>query len=714
MEPELTIVHVRPRTEMERLRDVAYDAEDSDLVSIPSDNISLGSLATPVPKSFTWGCENNGANSMLEPFCVKPPHEDIDTPRKRENSRRERLKRTAGRIRSAMNLHVENEDGSARLQQNDILSPVSQCSVSGSEDDLSARKVQDAVNKLLFPEEYPPSENTKKTMSIIKKSVSMISEGTESHLELILGLVFDEMKKNPRNELIQDRGCLILTRISRDSKHTQGAIVAKGGVPLIVRAMTTHTRSSNVQSRAISALLCLTTDRTARTQIIDHRGTELISWAMREFSSIPLLLKNGATCLCNLSFGCGESKRRIGRIGGIHVVVNAMNKFPQDADLQARCCLALRNLACGLRANQWIAGRSQSMEAILRSMERMHADVNIQYQGCIALANICADEWENRMRAAELGVVPIALKILRKNLQNGPMCEHALTLLRNISIQNDHNQVSIGEHDGIELVLSCIKVHRFNKKVVEKGCGTLRYLLFAKANRDRFLESNGIDSLVRIMRDGAEHVSVSEAVIYTVGNATCDNIDSKRAVGRNGGITAIVQIMANHLDSAEIQEHGCRALRNVADADELNLRLLTECGAIDTVLVAMMGYSDNGSIQEQGCAMLYNMTALEEGWRQARELEAVAVVTRSRCMHLDKSMVRIQADALLKRLKTNPNACAACPKKKVSMIDSGQKLGMRVLSGKRSRCDSKGHNTPRQEDAPPTRKLLQLLGSSSN
>lgn len=714
MEPELTIVHVRPRTEMERLRDVAYDAEDSRLGSIPSDTISLDSAPTPLTTSYMWGNENNDATSMLEPLCVKPLYEDIESPKKRENSRRERLKKTAGRIRSAMNLHVESEDGPAGLKQNDLLSPVSQCSGSGSDDDFSAGQIQDAVNKILFPDEYPSPENTKKSMHIIKKSVTMISKGTESHTDLLLGLVFHAMKNNPRTEHIQDRGCLILTRISRDSKHAQKAIVAKGGVPLIIRAMTTHTRSSNVQSRAIAALLCLTADKAARTQVIDYRGAELITWAMREFSGVMLLLKNGATCLCNLSFGCAESKRRIGRIGGIHVVVNAMNKFPQDVDLQARCCLALRNLACGLRANQWIAGRSQSMEAILRSMERMHADINIQYQGCIALANICGDEWENRMRAAELGLVPVALKILRKNLQNGPMCEHALTLLRNISIQNEHNQVSIGEHDGLELVLSCMKVHRFNKKVVGKGCGTLRYLLFAKANRERFLESNGIDSLVRIMRDGAEQVSVSEAVMYAIGNATCDNIDSKRAVGRNGGITAIVQIMANHLDSAAIQEHGCRALRNVADADELNLRLLTECGAIDTVLVAMMGYSDNGSIQEQGCAMLYNMTALEEGWRQARELEAVAVVTRSRCMHMDKSMVRLQADALLKRLKTNPNACAARPKKKASMIDSGQKLGMRIVSSKKSGCDSRGQQIARQEDTPPTRKLLQLLGSSGN
>ncbi|KAI0566258.1 Aardvark Armadillo repeat containing protein [Gracilaria domingensis] len=722
MEADLTIVHVRPRTEEERLRDATSEVEaNGGITLIPIEPMSPSVLRIE-PTTPVWETETSAPIEVQTTFSNHPSCSPLSSVKKRENSRRERLRKAAGRICYRQLLHEKQdtrEDEKLAMKAMETMSPISQLSISESDKEDGMEKLREAVSIHLFPRKAgEPSERTKTALYLLKKSLNSTSNSAGSSIDHVLRLIFESMKNNSMNLEVQERGCHLLTKLSRDSTQVQSAIIRKRGVQLIIDSMGTHSKAPGVQSRAIGALLCLTMDETARAQIVERRGAELVSWAMKEFPDLLLLQKNGSTCLCNLAFNSEESKRRIGRIGGIHVVVSAMNKFIGDADLQARCCLALRNLTCGLRANQWIAGRCHVMETVLRCMKLMKSDVNIQYQGCVALANLCAEEAENRSRAADLGVHKVAIELVKKHMQNASLSEHALTVLRNICIRSNQNIVSVGEDGGIDLVLSCMKVHRFSKRVVERGCGVLRYLCFSKDNRLRFAECNGIDALVRVMRDGAEHSDVSEAVLYAIGNAICDNLNSKRAVGRLGGIPALVEIMSNHLDSSLIQEHACRALRNLADADELNMRLIIECGAIDAVLLAMMGYLDNGNIQEQGCAMLVNMTMLEEGLKQMKDLEASLVVTRSKGMHIDKEMVQHQAEALLMRLKQGSHASVTSmmlPRKKASRVNTMRKAASRAAFGKRPRSEAKNHQVScASEDATFNGKLLRLIGSSGS
>ncbi|CAN8070171.1 unnamed protein product [Agarophyton chilense] len=711
MEADLTIEHIRPRTEQELLRDAIFELEASDHTDSTSTPTFFQALhiepVTPL------GGNGKSITQAYSTYSSAAEYTPTSQAKKREYSRRERLKETdCPCYKQFLNESPDTEeDGKLLLKALDIMTPTGQFCRSRADKEGGIESLREAVHVYLFPKEGESPENEKNILYLLKKNIRKGNSNEKSCMDAVLSLVFENIRNNFTNELVQERGCHLLTKLSRDSVEVQTAIVHRGGVQLVINAMATHTKTPGVQSRAIGALLCLTMNTAARTQIVERRGAEMISWSMREFPGQLLLQKNGATCLCNLAFNSEENKRRIGRIGGIHAVVSAMNNFIGDADLQARCCLALRNLTCGLRANQWMAGRCQAMEAVLQSMRLMKSDMNIQYHGCVALANLCAEEAENRDRAANLRVFKVATELLRKHMLNSSLCEHALTVLRNICTHSDQNQMNVGEDGGIDLILSCMKVHRFSKRVAERGCCVLRYLFFIRANRLRFAECNGVDALVRIMRDGAEHSDVSETVLHAIGNAVYDNLDSKRAVGRLGGIAALVQIMSNHLDSATIQEQACRALRNLADADDLNLRLITECGAIDAVLLAMMGYLDNGNIQEQGCAMLINVTVLEEGLRQMRDLEAQLVVTRSKKMHLDKVMVQCQAAALLTRLKKVSSASvmlSAVPKKTISRIDTMRKVASKAALVKRP----KSHVRKRaSDDVPYNGKLVRLVGS---
>lgn len=723
MAPDLTIVHVRPRTEAERLRDLTSPLgyANSPIHPISSKHASLSPLSpvTPVtPVSSIWGATKNTSRVLASDFFDVPStRRELGKAKENGSLTNEEIGNIENQAFGSIlyNADVEEKAAEELGDGSHMLSPVSYRSESGHENEgHETESVRESMGLLLSPDKKTSLESTKAALFNIKDSIKGDGKENEALVVLIVDTVFETMKNNFNNELVQERGCIILSKICRDSIQIQEQIVLKGGVAILIIAMKHHPKAVGVQSRVITALLCLTTNSIARAQIVDHRGAELISWAMKEFPDAISILKNGSTCLCNLAFGSEENKRRIGKIGGIDAVISSMNRFVDDSDIQARCCLALRNLTCGFRTNQWIAGRGRAMEAILRSMESMSGNKNVLYQGCVALANICANEPENRARACELGAARIVVGALRRNLENAALVEHGLTLFRNLSIENEENRKEIGNQCGLELILGCMKVHRFNKKIVEKGCWALRYLLFSKDIRLLFGTHGGVESLIRVLRDGSEHCDVSGAALIALGNAIYDQLHSKRAVGRHGGIAVILEVMSNHLDSAIIQEHGCRALRNLADSDELNLRLMAESGAIDTVLLSMMGYPDNGYIQEQGCAMLYNMTALDECMKQMKDLEVCKIVARVQSTHAEKAIVQQQAEALISVLNAKPERNMASPRKKASGLSSLHKPLSQRVGRKGSKIDRqiRGGANGVHEDSH-TRKLLWLVESKS-
>lgn len=533
-----------------------------------------------------------------------------------------------------------------------FLSPVSNCTDSDSESETEKEnRLRAALELLLFPSNDSDADDTRMALNQVRRSLRTGTKFHAKRLDRFLREVYRAMKDFEENKFVQERACIILGKIARELPSTQRTIAETAGVKHIMEAIKRHTECDTVQDRGIFALLSLTGDSVARAHIVEERGAECVSWAMKEFQDIRTILTNGSTTLCNIAFGSEESKKRIGKVGGIDAVINAMYRHQGDADLQARCCLALRNLTCGLRANQWIAGRACAMESIVRCMKSFPSDVNVQYQGCATLANICSAESENRERATGIGVIETCMTAMDRNKDHIPLIEHSLAVLRNLCVGNKENQLSIGAAGGLQLILHAMKEHRSNEKILVRGCSALRFMFFSRTNRDTMFECDGLERLIRVLRDGENIPAVVESAVLALGNAIFDHKEAKRLVGRYGGIAAVTDVMSKNLDTETIQEYGCRALRNLADSDELNTRLLGDSRAVDTAIFAMMGYPNNAEIQEHSCAMLFNMAFSEHNMRLMKDLEVARVVEHATQFHLQNAAIKCQAMALLQRLR---------------------------------------------------------------
>jgi len=89
----------------------------------------------------------------------------------------------------------------------------------------------------------------------------------------------------------------------------------------------------------------------------------------------------------------------------------------------------------------------------------------------------------------------------------------------------------------------------------------------------------------------------------SVNNGAADN---RAAVFRAGGAALIVGAMEKWNDDPAIQAEGCRALGNASCNNNDSKALAKDTGAIDAVLWAMQNYPSNSDAQENGCVALGN------------------------------------------------------------------------------------------------------------
>lgn len=485
------------------------------------------------------------------------------------------------------------------------------------------------------------------------------------HVETVTRTVLESMVINQDDWQKQEHGCLSLNLIMKEQWFAAHVISCRDGAKHVIVAMTLFQDFLQVQKAGIETLFFLTSDDAGRISTIEERGIEHVIWAMRQFVEDRELVMNGSSYLCNISH-CNESaKKRVGKLGGIDVVVDVMNEHQHDCEIQIKCCLALRKFTAKVHANQWAAGRVCAMEAIVHGIENFPDELNLHSNGCVAIANMCENEAQNRERAAMTGAIEKVIGVIQSCLDNVTVATNCLIAIRNITKQNERNQELVRNLGGLRAVLQCLRLHKTCADVLENGCEAIRFLLFSPRNRVSFCECGGIETLIRILGEQYRNSHVAYAILLALGNAIFNTPLSKMKVLEYGGIEKLLATMQYHLQSTDIQEHICRAFRNLADFDENSILLLVSRPTID-VLSSMSMHPTNASILEHGLAFLYNMSKCTVAISRMRDLPIVLTLENILEQNPNNPRIQVQITALLQKLKAPTLADVAAERNRFS------------------------------------------------
>jgi len=142
---------------------------------------------------------------------------------------------------------------------------------------------------------------------------------------MILGGIMQKWYTNP---VIQARGCVAITLVSRGSAALKKSTKDSGALDAIIWAMKSYPDNLQVQNCGCLALWSLTHlfRENAEYVVITLHGTDLILAAMRKFPDFVRLQISGCGALGTLVFVKKHGKYMANTLSGVDLIVAAMNK----------------------------------------------------------------------------------------------------------------------------------------------------------------------------------------------------------------------------------------------------------------------------------------------------------------------------------------------------------------------------------------------------
>lgn len=131
-----------------------------------------------------------------------------------------------------------------------------------------------------------------------------------------------------------------------------------------------------------------------RDAIFQSGGHLAIVQAMRRNTKHKGIATQGCRALANSTWETSDFMTAIAAVGGIGVILECMEQFPQDELVQICAACALRNLSSMKRIASIILERD-GLKVVLSAMKTFQANSNIQECCCWTIAHLCLDK-ENK------------------------------------------------------------------------------------------------------------------------------------------------------------------------------------------------------------------------------------------------------------------------------------------------------------------------------
>jgi len=357
--------------------------------------------------------------------------------------------------------------------------------------------------------------------------------------------------------------------------------------------------------------------------------------------------------------------------GVIEVIVAAMGRYSESAQVQAKACEVLTSFASyddhdhdndndnvnnnennndnnfinsnnnkssstQLRRRQ-IMDKGRTGEAILFSSMILHEDnPGVQEAALTAIQYLCADCEGNQTDFLKLDVIEPIIRAM-ENHRNEPRLQETGASVISILAANNNDDVksAIGVNGGVPVILRAIFVHLDDVGVVE-WCSRALFTLTLEDpdNVLVFLKiPEATNAVINAMQSHTDTLVVQEIGCAILANLTMEAghvdliIDNNAAAEEEALriiIETIIEAIQAHANSPTVQESGCAALVNLTDSDETKM-FVVDMGALDAIILAMVLHKDDVRVQERVVFLLL-LLAIKENHQHIMAANPIELV----------------------------------------------------------------------------------------
>ena len=282
----------------------------------------------------------------------------------------------------------------------------------------------------------------------------------------------------------------------------------KSDLSAVLTAMERHPQAIKIQLLGFRAIRQLVSEGDDHWEtLLDVQAVPVLLQAMRNHSCEIVVQGLGITFLAMLARdSLGQPREQVVNMGGIHVIISAMENFPGDSRLLHTAFFALHQLGFSRRVTE-IIGAMDGRELFIKVLEKHMGDTGVVDLCLAALGKICNDT------ESAVSSLPVVLRAMRMWPQSSSTQGHGLALMtRGVGHLPLHSVEAAIQHrlminDVIRHVTLVMKNHPSKATLQFFACAVIREILEripTPTIRKKLLGEGAMEFVVRALQNHRE------------------------------------------------------------------------------------------------------------------------------------------------------------------------------------------------------------------
>ena len=448
-------------------------------------------------------------------------------------------------------------------------------------------------------------------------------------------LVIVAMQQHPDDVDLQQYGCDILADIAFHETYRE-FVGNAGGIQAVVTAMRTHTSRLAVQVNGLRALININACEASHDLKFAIKGPaiDVVVAAMQCYGDNMEIQRFGCWALVNLKCGryrihqdtnlqdispetdsdreCYE--RYVIKAGGIKVTVNAMKRFPENADIQRFGCNIFAEAVIFLTSD-----RIQMFEIVIAAIRRHQTNESVQLAGCSCLQYL---QHEDQLHVVKIGGIEAILNAIQDHHDNVQCVRAGCEAL--VSLCENHSEIQslVVKAGAIKILTSLFQGFRrpSHPQGQDRGvfCSASKALAALCSNHHEnqnfVAECGGIELVMESLRLCSDKTMSGQRSGIHFSQKICENnIANMKRVIMAGGIQRVVTFYATckYVIARTILESFLDSIpRMMTDCDFVLDGVNTECNTTDAIEIIQAALAVMKNNESKTALQLFSVLVL--------------------------------------------------------------------------------------------------------
>ena len=350
-------------------------------------------------------------------------------------------------------------------------------------------------------------------------------------------------------------------------------------------------------------------------KVIELGGIDMIIRAMQNHPNKTIVQAEACNALGHFVWVDPSNGEKIVENGGLHLLVDVMNRLGTNAKVQQQGCGAFRALSCD-KVNAQHIKEVGGIHVVLASMVRNPMKAQVQKEGCLFLQNMMMHSDETAPEVSKAGVIPGIVYAMSSNQGLTELQDAACSVLSNLALDQKTRR-AILKAEAIPMIVSSLeKCDQVHVKAV--ACRALERLATdCPEIQEAATDAGTVQSVLSAIKTFPNEVDLF--------NAACGLLKQIAAYGDNallilneGGVERIISMMDENSKSPVVQYVSCSLLRRLCHGwcDYLTAKSMT------AVIVAMRNHPRVENIQVEACRTLSKLVRIDSVVPILKEVKA--------------------------------------------------------------------------------------------